>query len=679
MDLPTALRVKQGSFLGALWRLQLVKVLALLLAVFREGPGNSNALAALAEDPDLFAKVLQVKGDLEELSANEDPRIEQPFSDSLIQAQSNSIKEGVGSEEKPSQDVKKTRLAPPAPSASPPEGSGPLGPPRGREAGAGPLSFQVNSYEESGVFSEKERLGFWKRFGFSGRPSCPARSPSAERRRRHAAAATGTALLQSQLQQQQRWLLLLQRRKNVSNTAQEQQGDRLAPTQQHFAESQDAAARRSGGRHTGSAAAAPAAAEAPIAAAQKAAAAGAASPVFSSAERAMSPSVPAGGRFSGVFLKENHQPGNPSCPLKKPVHGLLASADSTCRSHQTGDFVASRPFKERPERLRQGEGNAEKEFPDTEKMRFVIGGFEIAFEEVPTSTSKESNASGNSKGGSFVAFFDHDGQLAAAEPETTAPLLGASRGAAVGEGDVPAMTWILGSAGSAGEASPAALLEEKESLFEALEYSFELHAEEVARERKELGLVAGHAPAGAPQYATLQFNMDSVPLHEQRLIQAEGEGGDEALGSLSEGGRRVTPAQVQLFSNAGTEAQSLSEDGHGASRGFFDEWVRGLEGPGGPAALQLFSLSLEDLRVILALEEETGGPMSLVTVEDWGASADLPRFLKQAGGPALLSGKAGLDGSSSGDVEEAEDELFTSEDSEDDDYWDWLVADAGVW
>lgn len=56
MDLPTALHVKQGSFLGALWRLQLVKVLALLLAVFRGGPGYSNALAALPEDPELFAK-----------------------------------------------------------------------------------------------------------------------------------------------------------------------------------------------------------------------------------------------------------------------------------------------------------------------------------------------------------------------------------------------------------------------------------------------------------------------------------------------------------------------------------------------------------------------------------------------------------------------------------------------
>lgn len=57
MDFLTVLRAKQGSFLGALWRLQLVKVLAFLFAVLREGPEYSNALLALSENPEFFAKV----------------------------------------------------------------------------------------------------------------------------------------------------------------------------------------------------------------------------------------------------------------------------------------------------------------------------------------------------------------------------------------------------------------------------------------------------------------------------------------------------------------------------------------------------------------------------------------------------------------------------------------------
>ncbi|XP_026192857.1 uncharacterized protein LOC34619116 [Cyclospora cayetanensis] len=271
-----------------------------------------------------------------------------------------------------------------------------------------------------------------------------------------------------------------------------------------------------------------------------------------------------------------------------------------------------------------------------------------------------------------------------------------SRGAAVGEGESSVMTWVLAPAGGddAGDTSRR-LAEERDVLLEALEFAFSLHAEEVMRERKASGLFStgSYAPAGAPLAATLQVSFDSVPLHEQRILQAEWEealetslwervGGEDSLEEAFYD-TLITPGKAQLSGEGMNNAPHVDEGGDNRRhlRGLFEAMVRGLEGPEGATALEVLSLSLEDLRIILALEEETGGPLSLVVVEDWGESAEVAHILGDEEKAAFLVGQKdgtpqtlGLEGGEEGDSAAKEEEGLV-----DDNYWHWLIEDPGAW
>lgn len=498
----------------------------------------------------------------------------------------------------------------------------------------------------------------WKRFGFSGRPSCPAKSPSADEKRRRAAAAAGSALLESQVVQQQRWLLLHQRQNNKYTVAHQHQPAHNAATPHYPAASVDP--KSSGAGHLRGRPVDPAVSELKM-------------PLGSVREPPKDPSP-----IDGPYRAGSHAEIDPekprACPSTSLMHAFFAlSANTTCPRRFDGDPVTG-PLKNRSSSMALGrETRREKaggKGPSrSEEMRPVLGGLEATVEEAPTLSLLAEPTTVTSKEEPSPASTVRGGS------EGSATAIAGTGGAAVGEGEHLVMTWVLGATGADEGGGPAAVLEERDSLLDALEYSFMLHAEEVARESLVLGLVPGHAPAGSAHLATLQFSFDSVPLHEQRVIRMELGTGRQRSGSTP---RRLilTPAQVQLSGRGGTEVMSLAEEGRMHSRGVFDEWIRNLDGSEGAAALQIFSLSLEDLRVILALEEGTSGPVSLVTAEDWGDERELSRLLRPAGGHASFSWE--LEAYST-DAEEEQEDPLNADGADEDGYWHWLIADPAAW
>lgn len=541
--------------------------------------------------------------------------------------------------------------------------------------GSGPSGPQVKAREEAQAAAKASpsSSGIWnenKRFGFSGRPSCPSRTPKADDSRRRAAVSTGKALGDNQLLQQQRWLLLQQQLKGEEENAVTQASQQV---QQKGDESPQSPAvgtegnKRGGGTY-------------------QADASGNFDQVGRSVKhepdsststwvRSQYPetSSPVPHQVGAEYGTESHS--CPRAPLRQPPLALRVEftcprqppAPSSVSSQQAKD--PSGAAKTQEKRPHAGAGPQQVGVA----MRAVFGGLEASVEEPESAFTLRGLGAPIPKLGRYAGFTFRptvSGSISAAA---------GTGGAAVGEGETPAMTWVLGAAHGDGFGAPAELLVERESLLEALGYSFALHADEVASEAHLLGLAPGHAPAGSPQFATLQFSFDSVPLHEQRVIRTELGRRVERLNETSAGSFFLTPAVAQLRGKGSGEVLSLTEDGRVVSGGLFEQWVKGLEGPEGAAALHLYSLSLEDLRVILALQEETGGPVSLVTAEDWGDDAELSRFLKPLGGGGPFFPWEIDPVSQGGEEEEGGEGTSDSDASVDESYWHWLTADPALW
>ncbi|KAL8438928.1 hypothetical protein Efla_007819 [Eimeria flavescens] len=543
------------------------------------------------------------------------------------------------------------------------------------------------------------------RRAFGGRPSCPARNPSTEEKRRRASAAAGQALLQSQLLQQQRWLLL--HHQDRAGQQQQQQQRQQQQQKEGAASSSDRVKQQGKARNL--------------------AAAG---------DSSRAPPPPP------LQQQTKTKPGVPgSCPASPLLQGPLlrarGSADTCKREAGEGGglpaasaCLAARESSKSPRQQQQPASCATPPvYPEELLMRLVVGGLEASLEEAEPGAPF------------WLMGWRGEGALAAARssssPFSSSLLSAAARGAAVGEGEAPAMSWVLGASSGAWTADETPEAEARH-LLEALQYSFELHAEEALLSWGPPGggegtrgrPLAGGAPAGAPQAATLQFNFDPVPLHEQRAIRMELDrerGGGPPGGGLGGPARGLgspptpTPAQVQLAGPGGSSLLSLADDGRALlpAEGLFDMWVRKLEGPQAAAALKLLSLSQEDLRLILALQEETGGPLTLAIAEDWGdegppTPSDSSRFLRPAAGSSSSSSSSSSSAASSswteasppeeplpshpavagglplneegeeeqeeeGEEEEEEEEDDGGEDEDDEGFWFRLLADAAVW
>ncbi|OEH79877.1 hypothetical protein cyc_02236 [Cyclospora cayetanensis] len=413
------------------------------------------------------------------------------------------------------------------------------------------------------------------------------------------------------------------------------------------------------------------------------------------ADEALQPSS-----VSGAAAASTETP--PACPKPRvftlPLTGRLTCARLAEAARGKGNVPSRDPeiaSQEEPQKSRKGAAGEGGHQATTASMRFVLGGLETSVEEALEGFFDALAFSGRRFGRpsappSEVAM--SAGWMGASSSIAVA----GSRGAAVGEGESSVMTWVLAPAGGddAGDTSRR-LAEERDVLLEALEFAFSLHAEEVMRERKASGLFStgSYAPAGAPLAATLQVSFDSVPLHEQRILQAEWEealetslwervGGEDSLEEAFYD-TLITPGKAQLSGEGMNNAPHVDEGGDNRRhlRGLFEAMVRGLEGPEGATALEVLSLSLEDLRIILALEEETGGPLSLVVVEDWGESAEVAHILGDEEKAAFLVGQKdgtpqtlGLEGGEEGDSAAKEEEGLV-----DDNYWHWLIEDPGAW
>ncbi|KAL8451083.1 hypothetical protein Emag_002891 [Eimeria magna] len=558
-----------------------------------------------------------------------------------------------------------------------------------------------------------------KRLAFGGRPSCPASNPLADESRKRASAAAGSALLQSQLLQQQRWLLLQSGRTEKERRRQQQQKQQQQQQQHHQQQQQQRQHQQQQHQHQQQQEKQQEKQQEQVHEQHK-------SSVLKrgpSREIAQEGGAHAGGLVSGPSDQQVVGPltgsvlsrGPPqtsreaprSCPVKPslpaPLRGPLAAVE-TCRREEDGvvgaprgggpriDCGGRRQQRGRRSQERDARKGCEEPPFDDELMRLVMGGLEASVEETDPSLFSPlrlpKHVSGfKGQGPPPSATF----ALSSSSASSSAFPAG-SRGAAVGEGEWPQMAWVLGAAldvesGRGALTPPAA---EGYSLLEALEYTLQLHAEELASEGAALGLFRGGAPAGAPQMVTLQYSFDSVPLHEQRVIRAELEK-EEDQGLFHESKRRsssslmLTPAQVQLSGGRGSELLSLIEEGKPVqANGYHELWVRYLEGPEGVATLRLSSLSLEDLRIILALQDETGGPLSLAVAEDWGegneadfslsggpppklngAAASRPR---QEGGP--LDGEGGDEGLEEIDIYEDD-----ADETADDSFWIWELFD----
>ncbi|CDJ40574.1 hypothetical protein, conserved [Eimeria tenella] len=508
---------------------------------------------------------------------------------------------------------------------------------------------------------------------FSGRPSCPSSSPASEERRRRAAAAAGKALLRSHFQQQQRWLLLHQRKNQADQTTRQQQLHISAE----------------GNSKT----------ETTLAGHPSASSASSDSSQFADmhkegAVRALSASRP--GKQILQEREGNTQIAAPaSCAAPRYASPFLEKKDSpTCAStsqrasqgillrHTARDKGDSTKETKEAAQAEHGKVRDPPKRDARTLMRDVWGGFEATTEE----TAEEESLLKSPGAAVHWHLWGSSAGYSIAEKYIAR---GGQRGAAVGVGENPEMTWVLGAPTGNGLGLHQTLEEERAALLEALDYSFMVNAEQVQRDGDLVGPSSRHAYAGVPYAVTLQFGFDSVPLHEQRAIEAAletKEGSvlenpivghfwtalEEALGQ-----QFVTPAQVQL-SGQGANEVSLVEGGPLHLTTVAEEWVQQLDGPEGVVELELLSLTLEDLRVILALEDETGGPLSLVAVEDWGKrEEENPHYLLPAQGLQTLTKEGSLEPLSKSSGKEEEEDA--DDVAEDEAFWEFLKANPSAW
>ncbi|CDJ59752.1 hypothetical protein, conserved [Eimeria maxima] len=500
-----------------------------------------------------------------------------------------------------------------------------------------------------GSLSNSHRYSF-----FSGRPSCPSRNPEAQEKRMRAAAAAGAALLQSHFVHQERWLLLQRSKQKKLEAAQQQaqqpqqqlqqQQQRQQPQQQLQQQHQVPSA--GGVQEEGTRLGVPREQKVgtsmkdvlvPVAASSAAAATAAAGSLAAKRSEketgqrapqvAPPPTCPLPPKVSPFFLPSL---GEPLSPLETPQVGdtslQVAMDEKVYREALEGTGAAAVPSPaaalETRTRMQQ---RMQQENRPTEGMGFrnVLGGLEVTAEEGewlwPTD-SLHANLWGFSK----------------TDPHEHASWFVTDRrqGAAVGIGDTPELTWVLGApletVSSTRYPSPS---EVRAALMEALELTFRMHAQDIQKGSSLLGNSSRRPHAGAPHAATLQFSFDVVPLHEQRLIHAESEGplgpspielvgellGETFAAAVLEVFERdlETPAQAQL-SRGGTREISLVEGGLGLhAKGHADQWMRRLVLPEELTRIELLALTLQELRLLLALEEEMGGPQAPLPSEDW--------------------------------------------------------------